>query len=102
MHTAWTIGVLIGAGSLLYVMFHAQIWAQDDPKWFRGYRVTSFAVAAGMVCYSVGNQDWEIPLPALLTLYAGDLVIFNNAVSLAIKVARHAGQEPDAHTLDAS
>ena len=87
MRTLWDIGVVSGVASLLYVMLHAEMWVREDPPWLRPIRIIGFLVASGMVADSL-VREWEIPMPALLTLYGGVIPIAINALSLVLRVAR--------------
>ena len=87
MRTLWEIGVVVGVASLLYVMLHAEMWVSDDPPWLRPIRIIGFIVASGMVADSLVEQ-WEVPMPALLTLWGGVIPISINSLSLVLKVAK--------------
>lgn len=88
MRVLWEIGVIVGVTCLLYVMLHAEMWPREVVSWLRPIRIIGFLVASGMVANSFVDREWEVPMPALLTLWGGNLVIGINALSIILRVAK--------------
>lgn len=94
----WDIGAIIGAFCLLYSMVTVKLWINGNTGWLLHFRIGAFIVETVLIVYSVGNNDWQPDLPAVLTLWGGVLIVWSNAVSLYIRACEY--NKNDDSTLD--
>ena len=87
----WNLGAAASIFCLFYIMLQAKHWVCNDPLWLRYFRLCAFLVCCALCAYSIGNGEWQVTLPALLTLYGGLLLALTNAISLCLRAINENG-----------
>lgn len=94
---AYAIVAMFVAGLLVYVMQKVENdrWSKTDPLWLQWFRRAAFVTAAIVLLYSTQSADWQ--WTCLLLVSSSGLILFINAMALALRAPPRNGRKTRAH-----